>query len=633
MIERTRTRAAAAPHLKTIILTLAWALCAAYGAIHLDHRWIPHDEGTLAHAAERVTHGQLPHADFDDVYTGGGTFLNAAVFELLGPRLINLRLMLYVAFLVWVATLLYIGSRFLSPWAAGLTAIAAVLWGMPNYAAALPSWYNLFFATFGTAALLREAETGKRGWLWLAGAFAGVSITFKIVGLYFVAATFLYFVYREVGAAHAASRRETREGAGADAPVPGASDRFYSMFVSAGVFLFVLAVARLVRSEGLLGVVEYVIPVAALAAVILAAEWRAPAGGFGTRLRRLLGWALPFGGGAALPIALFALPYVLDGSLDALLHGVFVLPIRRMGFATVSPPGGVRPIALLVLAIVIALPMLSGWIRRGMALLLAAIALAVLALSGQDPVYAAIFKSLIQLVPLAMIAAVVPLWRWDRSDAAPPRTRRDGLFLLLAVTATWSLVRYPFAGVLYYFYVVPLLFLTLAALSGDLRPARRHTIAGAIGFYALFAMLWIGTNSLLGILFRDQRPAVDDFIPPVQRAGLRMTRFEAAQYELLVRAVEVRARGPYLYATPDAPEVYFLTGMLNPTRTLFDFFDEPAGRTQRVMDALREADVNVVVLKRQIPFSGPVPADLGRALAERYPSSEVLGLYELRWRP
>jgi hypothetical protein len=39
------------------------------------------------------------------------------------------------------------------------------------------------------------------------------------------------------------------------------------------------------------------------------------------------------------------------------------------------------------------------------------------------------------------------------------------------------------------------------------------------------------------------------------------------------------ANGKLIDATPDCPEVYFLYGFRNPTRTLFDFGDEQAGRT------------------------------------------------------
>jgi 4-amino-4-deoxy-L-arabinose transferase-like glycosyltransferase len=58
----------------------------------------------------------------------------------------------------------------------------------------MPSWYNLFFATFGAAALLRYSERGGRGWLVVAGVMGGCSVAVKITGCYYIAACLLYFV-------------------------------------------------------------------------------------------------------------------------------------------------------------------------------------------------------------------------------------------------------------------------------------------------------------------------------------------------------------------------------------------------------------------------------------------------------
>ena len=80
---------------------------------------------------------------------------------------------------------------------AGAVTLLAVAWSIPNYSAAMPSWYNLFFATFGLAALLRYIETQKRRWLLAAGLCGGISCLFKISGLYFVAGALLFLLFRE----------------------------------------------------------------------------------------------------------------------------------------------------------------------------------------------------------------------------------------------------------------------------------------------------------------------------------------------------------------------------------------------------------------------------------------------------
>src|SRR6266404_9227261 len=153
-------------------------------ATHLKRGWVPHDEGTLGLSAERVLNGDLPHRDFDD-YTGGLTFVHALAFRVLGISSVSLRIVLFAFFVPWVPAVFYVASRFCSAYSAGAVTLLAVAWSVPNYPAPMPSWYNLFFATFGTAAILRHLEAGTRRWLFLAGLCGGLSILAKITAAYF----------------------------------------------------------------------------------------------------------------------------------------------------------------------------------------------------------------------------------------------------------------------------------------------------------------------------------------------------------------------------------------------------------------------------------------------------------------
>jgi hypothetical protein len=74
----------------TIIFLLVWMFSVTYVACNLKRGWVPHDEGILAQAAERILHGEMPHRDFDDPYTGGLSYLNAAGFRMLGTNLLTL---------------------------------------------------------------------------------------------------------------------------------------------------------------------------------------------------------------------------------------------------------------------------------------------------------------------------------------------------------------------------------------------------------------------------------------------------------------------------------------------------------------------------------------------------------------
>src|SRR6266852_3545142 len=179
------------------LFVLVFALSALYMAHELKRGWVPWDEGTLAQCAGRVLRGELPHRDYHEGYTGGLSYLNAAAFRVFGENLATMRYVLFVFFLAWIPAHYYAASRFVSAPVASAVTLLAVAWGPPMYAAAMPSWYNLFFATFGLAALLRyiEARTGR--WLVIAGCCGGISFLFKLPGLFFVNGALLFLVFRE----------------------------------------------------------------------------------------------------------------------------------------------------------------------------------------------------------------------------------------------------------------------------------------------------------------------------------------------------------------------------------------------------------------------------------------------------
>ena len=74
----------------------------------------------------------------------------------------------------------------------------AAVWSVPNYFSSMPSWYTLFFTTFGVGALMRYLETNRRIWVFAAGAAGGLSFLIKSTGLYFILAAILFLCTREV---------------------------------------------------------------------------------------------------------------------------------------------------------------------------------------------------------------------------------------------------------------------------------------------------------------------------------------------------------------------------------------------------------------------------------------------------
>src|SRR3954468_14158528 len=67
-----------------LLLIAVVAISATYAGFYLKRGWIPHDDGAFALSAERVMRGELPHRDFQEIYTGGLAFMHAAVMQVLG---------------------------------------------------------------------------------------------------------------------------------------------------------------------------------------------------------------------------------------------------------------------------------------------------------------------------------------------------------------------------------------------------------------------------------------------------------------------------------------------------------------------------------------------------------------------
>jgi hypothetical protein len=264
-----------------------------------------------------------------------------------------------------------------------------------------------------------------------------------------------------------------------------------------------------------------------------------------------------------------------------------------------------------------------------MQLVIAILLLAVIIFSGTYPkIYAATWAPLLLLIPLSTLAGIFVL-----GDARIQSLRRQQAMLLLSVAATCTLIQLPFSAGIYFCYVAPLLALSLAAFYSI--PARiNRSIPGMLlVFYLAFAVFRVTPGFLYSMgYFYQPNPETRALTLP-RAGGLRVDPAQAEEYERLIPEIQAHASASsYIYAAPDCPEVYFLSGKRNPTRTMFDFFDEASDRMAKVLQAIDSHHVNVVAIYSQPEFSGPMPGDLITALRARFPQSKQIGRFEVRWR-
>jgi hypothetical protein len=606
---------------RSLILLLVWLLSLAYMASYLKRGWNPYDEGALAQSAERVLNGELPHRDFDELYTGGLSFLNALAFRELGTNLATLRVVLFATFLLWVPAVFYVASRFVSPLVAGSIVLLCVAWSVPNYSAAMPSWYNLFFAVFGVAALLRYLETNSRRWLFAAGICGGLSILVKIIGLYYVAAVSLFFLFREQCLADSRSDAAHER------------SRLYRLTVAVGSAIFLVLLFKLLkdgpaRSE----LVYFFLPPLALIALLLSREFTGTREPDRKRFATLMRMLLPFAVGVALPIAIFLVPYYFSGSLGALFHGVFIVPMTRLGIAAWPTPTPIMMAYMIPIILPLILAFDCGRTARLVIGGVLGIGLgAVLILSAKSDLgFGLGWFSISTAIPAIVLAGAAILWD-SRADRKLTPLRRQQLVLLLSVTALCSLVEFPYYNPIYFCYAAPLAILAVAGLFASLRRPPGLALAVLVIFYLLFAVVrftpmmlcrdWgFGECHQLGRL-------------TLERGGmLLVTKEEALLFDELIPLIQTHARGKFMYATPGCPEVYFLSGLRNPTRTLFELFDDPVGRTERILDALQSHGVNIVALNEAGFRDEPIEPALRTAIEQRFPQSQEIGDFEVRWK-
>jgi hypothetical protein len=585
------------------------------------------DDGLLAESAERVMHGQVPHRDFVDVYTGALGALDALAFRAWGVNLMAIRDLLCVAAILWVPLLWLLADRVASPWAAGLVVLAAVAWSVPYYPLGMPSWYVMFLACAGAVALVRYGDTRRRRWLILAGLAAGAACTIKITGLYSVAATLLTFVWLEQSVTERGSARTTDEdaargGAAREVELPRVTP--VSVLVVAGCALYALAVAVLVRRQGLDAMVTYAVPGAAIAAALAWRERERPHAASRERLRVYASMLVPFAAGLAVPIAILVAVYTRAGAIGPLLHGVFVTPMTRIAVMYVPPFPAVTVLAAVPVAAALGLFTRSARVRWA----IAAVAVLALVASGAVQPYAdaasrtplAVMSRLVRdalrgLVPVVTVVGAVAIAR--RRATAP-------LVVLLSVLATGWLVMFPFAQDVYFHYAAPLVALATLALVATVAPTARigPTIVGVT------VLLYALVQQTVGIAL----PARTMVHLATPRGGPLVAPAVDAVYTRLVASVRAHARGRYIYAGPDSPDVYFLTGFENPTPTMYEAFDPPVDRARTIPPRLDSLGVTVAVVAHRRYVSGPIDPGLDSALARAFPQADTVGWFVVRWR-
>jgi hypothetical protein len=405
------------------------------------------------------------------------------------------------------------------------------------------------------------------------------------------------------------------------------------VLVGAGLLAFLgVLVSLLHRHVTVAHGYHFFLPAAALAALVQRAVAGSPQSPLHTRLARLWQVAWPFLLGVGLPIALFLIPYLAGSGLAALARGVLVSPTARLASASFPPMTWLAVLPAGFLALIVLLGMRAEGARRQWMVisLLAVMPVAALLIGGAEYAYHATWVSVSQAIPLVVVVGVLVLLR-RRGQAREGARADQECFILLAAAGLCSLIEFPLSHPTYFAYTAPLALLALAAVLRLIGRVPRPLALALAGYYGGFAVLVLNTRSVneLGLTAAPAQPLTRLELP---RAGLLVGVRDASQYRALVDTLRAHARGGYTYAGPDAPEIYFLTGLRNPTRTLFEFLEPAEQSADRVLSAVDRHGVTAVAINRDMKFSPPLSPELDAAFARRFPHATTIGKFTVRWQ-
>ncbi|MFN8636079.1 MAG: glycosyltransferase family 39 protein [Chloroflexota bacterium] len=157
------------------------------------------DEGYFIYLGSRVQAGDLPYRDFDSYYTPGIFYLYAWTFQLFGLSVMPIRVLMVGVRVLW-ALLLYRLTRRAAPWPFALLPflVIAAVDALPVFPEPHPSWPSILAVLAMTEVVACHLTSGKRRWIVLAGALAGLSFAFKQnIGAFAALALGGYLLLRE----------------------------------------------------------------------------------------------------------------------------------------------------------------------------------------------------------------------------------------------------------------------------------------------------------------------------------------------------------------------------------------------------------------------------------------------------
>ena len=583
--------------------TISWwmpvfvlAALAIVVGLGFDRGWLPHDDGYLAMSAERVLDGEHPHADFDEIYTGGLTYLNAWALDTFGMDLVSLRIP-YLAFLAgFVLSTYAICRRFFDRLQSSVVASSTVFLGPYMTSSPMPSSYNVFLAGIVLFCALRYFETEGRLWIVIAGTVSGLGILVKTTGLYLVLGVGIGLI-----AFHAQRR----------ASGPDPVGRFLLVGAALLVTAFISADFTISRLVGL------VLPVWLV--VVLVLQLRSSPGTEAFERDKSLRSLIPYAMGVFIPLFAYGLFLAGLGTLGETVAGLVAIPRLFVGELArdLSPLITVAVPLVITLVIWRMRPPLESVSNLILSLSLTAVGI-VWYLADPRSEISVLFVTF-SWIPMLLPAFAVVMGRRRRTVGS----HEPIVLATVAVAVCMQLVRFPHSSQWYVFYSLPLTVVGFMILMGRREwPRRSLAVAAVVAVAGL-----VGLAGYEGRIFTSG--ALGAQVPFIElqgdRGGIEVPVFYDYYNDL---GAQLALGDETILAGPDTPELYFLLDIPPPGRSAIQLISAARGEADTMLSAWDRLQPGTVIVNTS-PANSELEPEFVSVVATACDGPQVFGLLSL----
>jgi hypothetical protein len=517
------------PSLAILVIGAGIALFAVWQNLLLE--CVPHDEGLLGQSALRVMHGELPHRDFDDPYTGLLNLIHIAAFKIWGVQASSLRYFhlgvfsIVLSLFTWyVRPLLSLRGTILAIW-------SFTAWSILIYPASMPSWYVSYLVFFAELLILKSNR--KDFFLiCIAGVLFGLATLIKINSIFFFAAGTwgLYYL--------ASSQKENSR------PMLFFEKVIMCIFFlgSNGLILYVLK-----NSLDLTHLGYYFLPNLVLTSFLVRKF-------FSENISSFVFQLCMFGGAYLLTICCYSLYFYSHDGLMELLHGVFVSPMARVENASFSPPHWI--LQFIVLSCLLFFAYLAK--KTGPSSPVTILCISITSIGFfLVPDESSLALALISLTPHAIILSLFTF-----GISRSPTT-----LVWLLCASFGSLIQFPFYSSAY------VGFISVFTILSVLHRIHESSAPGSTRRFQELALivLFVGGITHSGISLNS-----NPFLTKHLDYEITPQLSQKPPYCIFDKLIEVikanSKEGDTILAFPDCPEVYFFSERRNSSRNIYDLF-------------------------------------------------------------